>query len=223
MPQEVETSGWALAPEEIFGRNFYLFGDSFCILCDMNRTLAVLAFLLSNVFLVSSISSQESSSSSSTVLKKIVAQLGEISDGDMDEIKELAKSPRESVQLLVADLHTIPDSPKAAKDEKPATEHTISEIRALRYLTGGLDFCAASRHVWGSSEEEQNRKYWLTFTNKHCLVFFALWPSHGRTYIAPTDAQQKIIAQWRRWYATKSFTFEYKPFTEDTPPEKWSW
>jgi hypothetical protein len=189
----------------------------------MIRVLAVLAFLLSGVTLAASVSGQQSSSSGSADLKMIMTRLGETNDGDMDDIKELAKSPRESVQLLISDLHTIPDSPKAAKAERPTTEHTIAEIRALRYLTGGLDFCATSSHSWGSSEEEQNRKYWLTFTNKHCLVFFALWPSHGRTYIAPPDAQRKIITQWKQWFTAKGGTYDYKPFTEDTLPEKWSW
>ena len=95
-------------------------------------------------------------------------------------------------------------------------------IRALRYLTGGMDFCAQSQHRFGNSEEEKNRKYWLTFAHKECLTFFALWPSRGRLYLAPLDAQKNIINQWQHWYATSGAEFKYKPL-QDPPPEKWLW
>jgi len=52
---------------------------------------------------------------------------------------------------------------KLINTSKPPTEHVLWLIRGLRYITGGLDFCAQSEHAFGSSEEEKNRQYWLTF------------------------------------------------------------
>jgi hypothetical protein len=140
----------------------------------------------------------------------------------MADVLELAKTPAVSAKLLIADLHTIPDSKHAAKAAAYRTEHTIWEIRALRFMTGGKDFCVASHHVFGNSEEEQNRKYWLTFDHPDCLAFFSLWPSHGREYIAPVDAQRSIISEWKKWYQSVGEKFAYHSLDPDKP-EKWSW
>lgn len=165
---------------------------------------------------------QQESAKDTVTLTQRVARLGSAGNNDVTDVKELATNPRVSAGLLIADLHTIPDSEKAAKEDQPSTEHVFWMIRALRYLTGGMDFCGTSRHSFGSSDEEQNRKYWLTFGHKKCLSFFALWPSRGRWYIAPSDAQKNIIAQWQRWYATYGEKFEYKPL-QNPAPEKWLW
>jgi hypothetical protein len=143
-------------------------------------------------------------------------------DMEMEDIRELARTPALSARLLIADLHTIPDSQEAAREDGPRTEHTMAEIRALRYLTGGMDFRASSKHRFGKSDEEVNRKYWLTFDHPDSLSFFALWPSHGRWYVAPRGAQLNIIAQWKSWYASNGPTFDYHPL-KDAPPEKWIW
>jgi len=92
----------------------------------------------------------------------------------------------------------------------------------LRYITGGLDFCSQTRHDFGNSEEEKNRKYWLTFAHKNCLTFFALWPSRDRTYVAPEDVQRNIIDQWRHWYSSFGTAYDYKPL-QNPLPEKWLW
>jgi len=155
-------------------------------------------------------------------LEQRVARLGTPANDNVADVRQLASNPGVSAGLLIADLHSIPDSEEFAKADKLPMEHVLWLIRALRYLTGGMDFCAPSKHVFGNSEEEQNRKYWLTFAHKECLTFFAFWPSRGRWYIAPVDAQKNIIAQWRHWYATSGGKFEYKPL-QNPPPEKWLW
>ena len=89
-------------------------------------------------------------------------------------------------------------------------------------MTGGIDFCAQSKHIFGNSEAEKNRKYWLTFHHNECLTFFGYWMSRDRIYIAPSDAQENIISQWQHWYATYGAKFEYKTL-QNPPPEKWLW
>lgn len=153
---------------------------------------------------------------------RLVARLGLSGNDDVSDIKQLANSPRESAGLLIGALHTIPDSEESAKADKPSMEHVLELIRALRYVTGGVDFCSQTQHVFGSSEEEKNRKYWLTFRHKECLSFFAYWMSRGRTYVAPVDAQKNIIDQWEDWYTKFGSTFMYKPLHEPAP-EDWLW
>ncbi|MGH9344142.1 MAG: hypothetical protein ACRD19_10310 [Terriglobia bacterium] len=165
---------------------------------------------------------QERSTKGTVTLEQRVARLGMPGNDNVADVKELASNPRVSSGILIRDLHPIPDSEEFAKADKPPMEHVLWLIRALRYITGGMDFCAPSKHVFGKSEEEQNRKYWLTFAHHQCLTFFSLWPSRGRWYIAPEDTQKSIIAQWRHWYATSGAKFEYKPL-QNPPPEKWLW
>ena len=153
---------------------------------------------------------------------ELVSRLGATGNDDLADIKQLARNPRGSVSLLIDALHTIPDSERFAKEDSPSMEHVLEIIRALRYITGGTDFCAQTQHVFGSSEEEKNRKYWLSIRHKTCLSFFGYWMSRGRTYIAPVDTQKNIIAQWKNWYAKHGATFPYKPLN-DPAPEDWLW
>jgi hypothetical protein len=155
-------------------------------------------------------------------LEQRVARLGSKGNSDIQDVQELSANPAASSRLLIAGLHVIPDSAKNARADAPTTEHVLWMIRGLRYVTGGLDFCAESKHVFGTSEEEKNRQYWLTFHHKECLTFFGYWMSRDRIYVAPPDAQRSIISQWQHWYATTGKTFEYKPL-QNPPPEKWLW
>jgi hypothetical protein len=185
-------------------------------------TNRVIQFFLFTLLVAFPCLAQQKAAKEPLTLAQRVARLGADGNDDIVDVKELAKNPRVGAGLLIADLHTIPDSEKAAKQDSTSMEHVLWIIRALRYVTGGMDFCATSEHRFGSSEEERNRKYWLTLDHKECLAFFAIWPSRDRTYIAPVDAQKKIIVQWKEWYATSSTTFEYKPL-QDPAPEKWIW
>ena len=161
-------------------------------------------------------------SRATVTLEQRVARLGSAGNANVQDVRELAASPAASAKLLVAGLHSIPDSEKAAKAGSPSMEQVLWRIRALRYLTGGLDFCAQSDHVFGASEEEKNRQYWLKLRHKDCLAFFGYWMSRDRIYVAPLDAQKSIIGQWKQWYASSGKTFKYKPL-QDPPPEAWIW
>lgn len=184
-----------------------------------NRLALILVCLLFSAPLALA---QPTPKQSQPTIEQRVARLGSPGNDDLGDVKELAESPEASAKALIDGLHTIPASEAFAKRDDPSMEHVLWLIRGLRYVTGGLDFCAGTKHVFGSSEEESNRKYWLTFHHKDCLTFFGYWMSRDRTYIAPEDAQRNIIDQWRHWYATYGTSYVYKPL-QSPPPEKWRW
>jgi hypothetical protein len=151
-----------------------------------------------------------------------VKRLGIGKNDNFQTVISLSTTPELSARLLVEQLHTVKDARLLNSDGKPETEHVLWSIRALRYITGGLDFCGKTSHHFGTSELEKNRKYWLFFKNKSCVPFFAMWPSRGSEYIAPLDAQEEIISQWREWAAREGKTFHYVPLLEPKP-EDWLW
>ena len=155
-------------------------------------------------------------------LAQVVDRLGTAGNSDASDVAMLARTPSMSTKLLIESLRTIDDSEETAKRDSPQTEHVLWLIRALRFITGGVDQCATSNHQFGSSEEEKHREYWLTFGHGNCLTFFALWPSRDRIFIAPNDAQQKIITAWKHWYATLPKDYRFKPF-HNPQPEDWLW
>ena len=179
-------------------------------------------FLLCTVVTTPFALAQQKTITGKVTLAQMVARLGADGNDDIADVKRLAVNPRASVELLIAGLHPIPDSDEFGKAENGSTEHVLWMIRGLRYLTGGMDFCARSRHVFGQSDAEKNRKYWLTFQHGGCLTFFGYWMSRDRIYIAPSDVQENIISQWQRWYATYGAKFEYKTL-QSPPPDKWLW
>jgi hypothetical protein len=107
-------------------------------------------------------------------LAEIVAHLGE--SGDLKRIEGditgLASSPKQSVEMLIQQIHVLPSDADAEKQDNLAMEHVLWSFRALRYLTGGKEFCSTTAHNFSSSEEEQNRAYWLKFKHGSCLTFF---------------------------------------------------
>jgi hypothetical protein len=109
-----------------------------------------------------------------TNVSEEIGQLGTGYD-DRQIVATLAKTPRLSVQLLIDELHSVNETRILASDKKPGAEHVLWSIRALRYLTGGKDFCGGTRHEFGKSDFERNRKYWLYFRHRTCVSFFAMW------------------------------------------------
>jgi hypothetical protein len=162
------------------------------------------------------ISKQESS-----VLTKKIKGLGRGQD-DFKIVDELAKTPRLSAKLLISELHPIRETRILNGEHKPEAEHVLWCIRALRYVTGGKDFCGDTNHNFGASGEERFRKFWIYFRHKDCASFFAMWPSRGSEYIAPEDAQVRIIMKWKDWYKEEGTSFNYKAM-QNPKPEDWLW
>lgn len=156
-----------------------------------------------------------------SVLSKEVENLGRGED-NVKIVETLAKTPQLSTKLLIGELHPIQESRILNGQEKPYAEHVLWCLRALRYVTGGKEFCAKTSYKFGSSEEERNRRYWIFFRYKTCASFFAMWPSRSSEYIAPGDAQISIIRKWKDWFAKEGTEFDYKPM-RNPKPEDWLW
>jgi hypothetical protein len=159
-------------------------------------------------------------SHSQSDLEERVRRLGLPGDNDdLADVQVLSKTPYEAVGALIRELHPIADPERSGHDDAPATEHLISTIAALRYLTGGnnfylltgKDFCGKTSWKFGKSEEEQSRRYWLYFDHSTCASFFGIWPSRYRVYLAPLDAQEEIIQHWRDWFAREGKAYQFTP------------
>lgn len=146
-----------------------------------------------------------------------VKKLGMGESDNVQIVKHLSTTPQLSTRLLLEELNTVTNARLLATENKPETEHVLWCIRALRYITGGLDFCGKTSHPFGTSELEKNRECWLHFKSKSCAPFFAVWPERGSEYIAPEDAQNEIISKWRNWFAKQGASFDYKPLHDPKP------
>lgn len=159
-----------------------------------------------------------------TPINVVVHQLG-TDNNDVDRIKFLAKEPAASARLLIQELHPVNGARiLGSEHHKPQwrhTEHVIWCLRALRTLSG-FEFRAKTRHNFGHSELETNRE-WFTGGEQYpadgTVRFYGVWMSRDSLYIAPRDAQQKIIAKWKEWYAKNGQTYTYKAFEND--PDDW--
>lgn len=181
------------------------------------RPIAIAACVCAALLAVKSIAAAEIGND----IQERVQRLGTAEGrNDLTDAEVLAKTPYESVGALIGELHTIPHPENAKLIQNTAeVQHLISVIAALRYITGGRDFylsggedfCSTTNWKFGDSAEEANRHYWLYFQSSKCVTFFAVWPSRYRIYLAPMDAQQHIISQWRHWYAAQGKAYEFKP------------
>ncbi len=156
-----------------------------------------------------------------SVVSKEVQSLGRGQDNSRT-VESLAQTPQLSTKLLIGELRPIRESRILNGQEKPDAEHVLWCVRALRYVTGGKDFCAKTSHTFGSSEEERNRKYWIFSRYKTCASFFAMWPSRSSEYIAPEDTQISIIGKWKDWFEKEGSEFNYKRL-QNPRPEDWLW
>jgi len=154
-------------------------------------------------------------------VREQVERLG-MGDDDFRIVASLAETPQLSVRVLTDELHPVKNVRILASEKDLGAEHILWCIRALRYLTGGKDFCGKTAHTFGNSELERDRKYWLYFRHKTCISFFAMWPSRGSEYIAPEDAQNEIIKKWKDWFEKDGLSFDYRPL-HNPKPEDWAW
>ncbi|MGA9854686.1 MAG: hypothetical protein WBR29_05350 [Gammaproteobacteria bacterium] len=186
----------------------------------ISTTIKTTAIVIAVLFLVSqSVGAQSTGALTSPASQRaLVVQLGMPGNKNLEDVKKLSRTPYTSVGLLISQLHTVAH-PEMAITGYGSTDfnHLVWVIAALRYMTGGMDFCAPTRWKFASSGEDARRSYWLHFANKNCVTFFAVWPSRDRYYIAPLDAQYEIIDAWHRWFAEKGKVFTYKPLTNPDP------
>lgn len=148
-------------------------------------------------------------------VQKLVERLGyDESANHLDDLKCLADYPAESAGLLIAQLHTVVESKIRPEDDSKhqSSMHVIWSIRALRYITGGMDFTSKT----SVPMSKLGKPYWslLTVRNKKELTFFGTRMSHDTVYLAPRDVQLNVIKKWQDWYAVNGQSFAYKSAKE---------
>ena len=159
-------------------------------------------------------------------IDKLVKALGS-DDDNLERIKILAQQPVESAHLLVEELHPVTGVRIISGERGASWKDTLRVIwclRALRYITGGLEFRARTAHGFGSGEIEENREWFVggeQFRIDRTVRFFGVWMSRDSTYIAPRDAQIEIIQKWKTWYEQHGKTFAYVDPKQDLSPDIW--
>ena len=141
------------------------------------------------------------------------------------DFETLAEHPREAVAMLVANLHPIARKAYYPGTKTTDSRHVIACLRALRYLTGKT-FTAKT-----NARLTEDEKQFLDFNTEmhdvnptHNIHFFGVWMSRDAEFVAPTDAQRKIILQWRRWQRTYGGTFHYVPAKRPLDvKDRWYW
>jgi hypothetical protein len=155
------------------------------------------------------------------------------SDENLDklcaDLEKLAVAPRESVRLLIAELHPIPRKAyypgKKPKDER----HVVAVLHALRYLTG-TTFSAKTKtklstKLWDDEEQFLDFNKQMHDENpSHEIHFFGVWMSRNADIFAPEDAQREIIRKWKHWLETDGKDFNAIPKkTPAASSEDWVW
>jgi hypothetical protein len=188
----------------------------------MTTRVVTISFFITVIFVGAALS--DTPHEADLDLQEIVRNLGlsKSSKKIMDDIHKIATTPRESAKLLIEEIHIIPDDVAYEKQDSSNMDHVIWSLDALRYITGGKEFCSRTRHRFLETEEEKNRAYWLELTHGKCLTFFAIWPSRGRIYLAPRDAQARIIALWGDWYKRHARDYSFHPLVKPEPQD-WLW
>jgi len=100
------------------------------------------------------------------------------------------RNPSVALPLLISELKPV------ARGHYLTGEHPYAVwcIRALRAITR-KDFTAST-----NAKLTHEEKRWLRLDNQNHVVFFGTWMSRDSLWVAPVDAQVKIIAQWREWF-----------------------
>ena len=173
-----------LSPSELCHSDAAALFDTILFVTELLQKALLVAIFLS---LISHAQSEGCEAASKipdgTPLATVVRELGR-DDNDLERIAFLATRPTESARLLVRELHPV-KGVRILGDEHylprwRRTEHVIWCLRALRGITGGLNFRAKTRHEFGDTEVESNRE-WFTggeqYPKDATVHFFGVWMS----------------------------------------------
>lgn len=170
----------------------------------------------------------QSTSSTAKPIAKTIKQLT-TSDENLDklcaDLQTLLGAPRESVQLLIAELHPVARKTYYPGKKPNDERHVVAVLHALRYLTG-TTFSAKTK-VKLTDDERQ----FLDFDKEmhdqnpsHQIHFFGVWMSRNADVFAPEDAQRAIILKWQHWLKTEENSFDSKPQKSPAASsEDWVW
>ncbi len=132
---------------------------------------------------------------------------------DLDSLAFLTAKPRDSAACLIRQLRVVDASILKPEDAhaRPSDFRVVWTVRALRYVTGGLDFCASTAHE--DQLDDQHRQFLRVRCPSPDVSFFGVWMSRDVTFLAPRDAQESIIHKWVQWYEKNGDTYAYRPAT----------
>ena len=138
------------------------------------------------------------------LIKNTMRHIG--GDDYEQEFKILSQHPLRSTELLIKSLRPV------GRGKYRAHPRVVWYIRALRFLTR-LDFKA--RTLGRLTDDEKN---FLAYDGQRRVKFFGTWMSRDIAFVAPKDAQTKIIRQWRDWFTANGKTHNY---SDSTPLDDW--
>jgi len=167
----------------------------------------------------------QTGTNSDTKIEQIVKGLGNTHTDVTDDLAVLKTDQHAAVTFLVGELHPIPRKVYFERTKTKDARHIVSCLQALHYLTG-LTFTAGTESRLTDDETQ-----FLDFSNAmhdsnpdHRLHFFGIWMSRDAYFVAPVDAQHKIIDQWKQWQNQYGNSFQYIP--SGTPKDSidhWYW
>lgn len=124
----------------------------------------------------------------------------------------IAKTPDLFIPELIRQLETTDEKmvTPSEKNVKLEAQNNIWRIRALRYLTCGLDFSATTTYRPTKEDVQGDYRYWVAGSRASSepdappaeVWYFHTWMSRDIAYIAPRDAQEEIVRKWKHWLPT---------------------
>ena len=128
------------------------------------------------------------------------------------EMKILYKNPKLAVALLIEELHVVNNNKIdggaiGAPKINPYTYHVIACIRGLRHLTGKNFFAPTKEKI---TDERRRGHLYLDDETEKVMPFFMTHMSTCMVFIAPKDAQESIINQWKEWYKKEGQAYDYE-------------
>jgi hypothetical protein len=147
-----------------------------------------------------------------SVIEAIVREYGRPEDtvGLEDLRVELLADPIDAACNLVAGLHSVDVRfiPGFKPPDDPDALRVVWRLRALRLLTGCLDFRAPTKE--NPTHPDDAGRQFLEAQGPDRIPFFATWMSRDRVFLAPLDTQRAIVEQWRSWYAANGPSYAYR-------------
>jgi hypothetical protein len=141
--------------------------------------------------------------------------------GDFDL---LSANSHLATKLLIKELHPIPRKAYYPSGKTDESRHVLNCLRALHYLTGKT-FSATTKEKLTPDESQ-----FLDFNTKmhdvnpgHKIHFFGVWMSRDAEFVAPLDAQQKIIDLWKKWQREYGQTFVHSSPRAKDCMDDWVW
>ena len=144
-------------------------------------------------------------------IRTFMSRTGDLGEFEK-EMKILYKNPKLAVGLLIGELHVVKnkkfdDVAIEAARINPDTYHVIECIRGLRHLTGKNFFAPTKEKI---TDERRRGHLYLDDETETVMPFFMTHMSTYMVFIAPKDAQQSIINQWKEWYKKEGQNYDYE-------------